>query len=165
MWTEITHIVACRQKLLKFLHGDCVKAYPVNPKINMDPPLVPLNGTNRFIPSTVWVNRMWKDTISFQHNDSLIYRPQRSWAKVISSQASVCPQGGGVWSGPGGGLVPGLSNFLAGSPNFGGGWCLQFFGGGGSGGWGSLQILGGWVSNFLGVSKFLGGLQFFWGRG
>ena len=25
-----------------------------------------------------------------------IYRPQRSWAKVIFSQAPVCPQGGGV---------------------------------------------------------------------
>ena len=43
-----------------------------------------------------------------------IYRPQRSWGKVIFSQACVCPQGG-VWSGPGR-----VSNFLGG---------LQFFGG------------------------------------
>ena len=27
---------------------------------------------------------------------SVYYRPQRSWAKVIFSQASVCPRGGGV---------------------------------------------------------------------
>ena len=33
------------------------------------------------------------------------YQPQRSWAKVISLQVSVCPQGGegGTWPGPGGG--------------------------------------------------------------
>ena len=41
------------------------------------------------------------------------YRPQRSWAKVISSQASVCPWGGVVWS------LGGLQFF----------WGVQFFGG------------------------------------
>ena len=49
---------------------------------------------------------------------------KRSWAKVISSQASVCPQGGGGWwSGPGGSRIfrgGGVSNFSEG---------LQFFGG------------------------------------
>ena len=53
------------------------------------------------------------------------YRPQRSWAKVISLQASVCPRGGGgylAWS-RGGYLVPG------GCLKFGGG--LKFFRGGG----------------------------------
>ena len=45
-------------------------------------------------------------------------------AKVIFSQACVCPQGGGVWSGPGGGV----SNFSGGSPIFRGGrGCVSFF--------------------------------------
>ena len=46
-----------------------------------------------------------------------IYRPQRSWAKVIFSQASVCPRGvGRVWSRGGGVLVRrvGVSNFSGG---------------------------------------------------
>ena len=65
----------------------------------------------------------WKARLNY-------YRPKRSLAKVIFSQASVCPQGGGVWS--------------RGSPILGG--YLQFFGGG--------------VSNFGGVSPiFRGGLQ------
>ena len=56
------------------------------------------------------------------------YRPQRSWAKVISLHASVCPHGGGV-------PAPnfrGGSKFWGGvpAPNFGGGCLLQIFGGG-----------------------------------
>ena len=47
------------------------------------------------------------------------YRPQRSWAKVISLQACVCPHGGGV---------PGL--VLGGCLKFpGGAGCLKFSGG------------------------------------
>ena len=34
------------------------------------------------------------------------YRPQRSWAKVIFSQASVCPQGGGVSASVHAGIYP-----------------------------------------------------------
>ena len=56
-----------------------------------------------------------------------IYRPQRSWAKVISLQASVCPQGGGGVPG----LVPG----------------------GVGGGEGCLQLIRGGVSNFFGGSE------------
>ena len=49
------------------------------------------------------------------------YRPQRSWAKVISLHASVCPHGG--VSAP---------NFRGGSdPNFRGGGLTQIFWGGG----------------------------------
>ena len=55
-------------------------------------------------------------------------------AKVIFSQASVCPRGGGggipaclAGQSQRGGLVPGVSNFSGGSSNFSGG--LQFFGG------------------------------------
>ena len=52
------------------------------------------------------------------------YRPQRSWAKVIFSEACVKNSvHGGRGSGPGG-----SPNFSGGSPNFRGG-CFQFFGG------------------------------------
>ena len=67
-----------------------------------------------------------------------IYRPQRSWTKVIFLQACVCPRGGvgvGV-SGPGG-------------------WSPIF--------WGGLQFLGGGLQFFWGVSNFSVGLQFFGG--
>ena len=60
---------------------------------------------------------------------SHFYRPQRSWAKVISLQASVCPRG--VW------------NF------WGGGEFLQFFGGGEV-----SEIFGGRGSPILGGLKF-----------
>ena len=40
----------------------------------------------------------------FGHN---IYRPQRSWAKVIFLQACVCPQGGGVSASVHAGIPPG----------------------------------------------------------
>ena len=80
-------------------------------------------------------------------------------AKVIFSQASVCPRGGGgwvsqhalqvspggVWSQGGLQIFWGGLQFWGGSPNF---WGSPIFGG-------VLQILG--------VSNFLGGLQFFWG--
>ena len=57
-----------------------------------------------------------------------IYRPQRSWAKVIFLQACVCHRGGGRWwwwSGPGWRV---LQIFGGGGwyPNLGGG-CLQIF--------------------------------------
>ena len=83
------------------------------------------------------------------------YRPQRSWAKVISSQASVCPQGGsgglvlgGGGSGRGRGLVLGGGCVVC----LGGWWSVQ----------GGLQFFGK-LQFFWGGSNFLGGLQFFWG--
>ena len=50
-----------------------------------------------------------------------LYRPQQSWAKVIFSEACVCPQagGGGFWSRGGLGFFGGLQ-FFGGSPIFGG---------------------------------------------
>ena len=64
------------------------------------------------------------------------YRPQRSWAKVIFSEA--CVKNSVHWGGGGVGLVPGGSGpgrspIFHGSPNFrgglqfGGGGCLQIF--------------------------------------
>ena len=103
------------------------------------------------------------------------YRPQRSWAKVIFSEACVknSVHGGGRgwwWC-----LVPGVSKFSGGvlvpgggSPNFPGGVVSgpggspNFRGGFWSRGEG-LQIFGGGVvSGPGGVSKFSGG---FWSRG
>ena len=108
--------------------------------------------------------------------EKYLYRPQQSWAKVISLQACVCPRGGGCllqsfggvcskfW---GGGVCSKFlgrrgvcSKFWGGcllqilggvsTQNFGGGCLLQIFGGG------LLQIFGGGV-----CSKFSGGLKFF----
>ena len=101
---------------------------------------------------------VWSDSHS---HISIYYRPQRSWAKVISSQASVCPQGGspifqGGWFGPGGSpIFRGVSNFSGGSPIFFGG--SPNFQGGGV--WSrGLQFIR-WSPNFQGVSNF------FWGGG
>ena len=67
------------------------------------------------------------------------YRPQRSWANVIFSQACVCPRDGlqffgGGRSGPGGSpifwgspIFGGVSNFLVGVSNFQGGVSPIFF--------------------------------------
>ena len=71
------------------------------------------------------------------------YRSQRSWAKVIFSQACVCPRGGG--------LVRGVSNFSEVGLVLEG---LQFFGG--------SPIFRG-VPIFRGSPIFHGGLQFFQG--
>ena len=84
-------------------------------------------------------NGMLLKTLPF-HN----YRPQRSWAKVISLQASVCPHRGGVWPK----ILGGVS-----APNFrgrGGVW-PKFWGGGCL-----IQIWGGEV-----WSKFSGGSEIF----
>ena len=52
--------------------------------------------------------------VNFVQGEVHIYRPQRSWAKVISLQACVCPRGGGgTWPGPGG-----LSEILGGGLKF-----------------------------------------------
>ena len=78
-------------------------------------------GVGFFIGST--------DSSSYKMNrfPSSYYRPQRSWAKVISLQACVCPQGGGgTWPGPGG-----VSEILGGGSGlkFGGVSGLKFSGG------------------------------------
>ena len=46
---------------------------------------------NTIAPSLIHCESGYKDHVL----PTNIYRPQRSWAKVIFSQASVCPQGGG----------------------------------------------------------------------
>ena len=75
------------------------------------------------------------------------YRPQRSWAKVIFSEACVknSVHGGGVWS------RGGSSKFWEDSPN-----CL-----GGPPNFRGSPNFWGVPPNFRGVSKFLGGLQNF----
>ena len=97
-----------------------------------------------------------------RQNDSYFYWLQRSWAKVISLQASVCPHGGGwggvcsKFSGVGGvcSKIGGVSdpNFRGGvvsDPNFGG--CLT-------------QIFRGGVWNFFFFSfnLFTRSKNFFW---
>ena len=93
------------------------------------------------------------------------YRPQRSWAKVISLHASVCPHGGGcLLQIFGGGACSKFSggvpapNCRGAAPNFRGGACSKFSGGC------LLQIFGGVPApNFRGgaCSKFWGVLKFF----
>ena len=60
------------------------------------------------------------DLVSKLHGYILLNQ-ERSWAKVISLHACVCPRGGGTWSGPGGCL-----KFSGGCLKFSGG-CLNFF--------------------------------------
>ena len=60
--------------------------------------------------------------------DPCYYRPQRSWAKVISLQASVCPHGEGSAQNFGGGVCSKFSGGGRSDPNFGGGvWNFFFF--------------------------------------
>ena len=99
-------------------------------------------------------------------NSDNYYRPQRSWAKVIFSEACVKNSvHGGVWSRPGSPNFWGVSNFSGGFQFFGG---LQFFGGGVQFFRGGLQFFGGSPifqggesPIFRGSPIFQGGLQIF----
>ena len=106
------------------------------------------------------------------HEDNF-YRPQRSWAKVISSQASVCPGGvvcpeGGVICLGGGGL-PGGCLVLGGVWSWGGGSGprgMVYLGGSGPGEGGLVPgdvvypggVVPGGVCSW-GVSNFSGGVR------
>ena len=104
-----------------------------------------------------------------------IYRPQRSWAKVIFSQACVCPQGGCWVSQHALQVSPwgGIPACLAGQS--GGGYpsmpCRSVWGGYPSmpcrsvrGGYPSMPCRSTWgVWSWGGVSNFSGGSPIFWG--